>query len=276
MKGPPGYPCAVCSSNLQVLHDPNVAAVVATQEEFPSCPAAAEEDLIMTHRTYKPASADLLNRFRKVTLLMKKSYWFNDMLNLGPAGLKQTYKSLGRSLSKAFPRLETLTIRVEPMRDYSSTNKTDYDAESRHLFDGRRIYLLDALTAVGNKMHDFGCDGLHPCHCQLVPFRHLQRLVVQVNTRKMFHFINLGRRPMMEWFTDRPRLDSLFVCPKGVAPLSRNATRHPNSDIKDRFFQEDGRFFSDPRNFAPYISSGRPSILTGLLSILNRPDSPEP
>lgn len=132
----------------------------------------------MTHRTYKPASADLLNRFRKVTLCMRKSQWFHDVLNFGPAGLKQTYMALGRSLPKAFPRLETLTIRVEPMRDYTSTNRTDYDAETCHLFDGRRIHLLDALTAVGNEMHDFGCHGLHPCHSQLLPFRRLQRLVV--------------------------------------------------------------------------------------------------
>lgn len=173
------YPCDICSSNVQVLHDPNVAAVVATVEEVP-CPEPRRKWLgdtppgeasIVTHRTYKPASADLLNRFRKVTLCMRKSQWFHDVLNLGPAGLKQTYMSLGRSLPKAFPRLETLTIRVEPMRDYTSTNRTDYDAETCHLFDGRRIHLLDALTAVGNEMHDFGCHGLHPCHCQLLPFR---------------------------------------------------------------------------------------------------------
>lgn len=274
--------CDICSSNLEVLLDPNVGAIVATEEEVP-CPEAengrqwlgdarpGQASIVLTHRTYKPASADLLNRFRKVTLQIKKNRAFNDELRLGPAGLKQTYMSLGRSLPKAFPRLETLTIRVQPMRDYTSTNRTDYDAETCHLFDGRRVHLLDALTAVGNRMHDFNCDDLHPCHCQLLPFRHLQRLVVQVSTKKMFRFIPGGRRPVREWFTDRPRLDSLFVCPKGVAPLSSNATRHPNSDIPSRYVKEDGQSFDNPRNF-----DFRWGDFELFRAHLNRPDSPEP
>jgi len=62
--------CPICTSNLKVLHDPSVAVVVTAQEEFP-CPdprppwlgaASPAEASIVMHRTYTPASADLLGR----------------------------------------------------------------------------------------------------------------------------------------------------------------------------------------------------------------------
>ncbi|KAK1828514.1 hypothetical protein QBC39DRAFT_358929 [Podospora conica] len=181
------------------------------------------------HRTYTPASADLLNRFRKVILRIKPSDTAFQQ-RYGPP-IQKRYMALGRALPRALPRLETLTLRVEPMRDYTGANKTEYDAASCHLFEGNRLLLLDGLTAVGETRHSFGCNGDLPCKCQLLPFPHMKRLDVKVNTNRKFEFRVEGREiPCFQWFTDRPRADTIYTCPKGAAPLSSNASRHPNSD----------------------------------------------
>lgn len=241
------------------------------------------------HRTYKPASTDLLDRFRNVIFQMRKNNVYQDMA-VNPEVFKDAYESLGRALPRAFPKLERLTIRVEPMRDFTSTNRTDYDAETYNLFDGRRVHFLDGLSGVGNVAHDVGCNGILPCDCQLLPFRHMRRLVVQVNTKNMFCFLKGGRRPYLEWFTDRPWANCLLVCPKGVAPLLSNATRHPNSDIDHRYYMEyrmgepisyeSRRSYMDPRNLGhnldQYAVAREPGHEERFLAYLNRPDSPEP
>lgn len=70
------------------------------------------------HRTYKPASTDLLDRFRNVIFQMRKNNVYQDMA-VNPEVFKDAYESLGRALPWAFPKLERLTIRVEPMRDFT-------------------------------------------------------------------------------------------------------------------------------------------------------------
>lgn len=118
----------------------------------------------------------------------------------------------------------------------------------------------------------------------------MRRLVVQVNTKKMFCFLKGGRRPYLEWFTDRTWANCLLVCPKGVAPLLSNATRHPNSDIDHRYYMEyrmgepisyeSHRSYMDPRNLGHnldrYAVVREPGHEERFLAYLNRPDSPEP
>lgn len=303
--------CEICSSNKLILADPSVLAIIS-RDEVVSWPARASCWLqlavkqilngktspgpgdTLTHPVYRPASADLLDRFRKVTLrqklrIFRRLRWSGgaDIMDPDPTG----YMELGTLLQKVLPRLETLAIRIDPMRDWKEPDQRQVNTKSCNVYDSRRVWLLDGLTAAGK--HDPRCDipvdvdtGRVSCDCQLLPFHRMKRLDIRVCTKKKFTFLHGGgsnrtrgwrhrsfaRRPREEYFTLRSGEDGVVVCPKGVAPLSchslESCERNPETSLER---------FKDPRGYELYHQEhlwGPPA--SDLWHLLNRPDSPEP